>query len=469
MALKTDDTLNVQPKQYQQEIFEKRQEKNLETFSLVWLDENVNCYINVQLAFRQVINFLKPFDNEDECERYIKQVKNEKLILIVSKRYAENITSRIHDQSQLSVVYVYSLNDTTGSANNDNETWANKYTKIITTIKNFDQLVLTLAKDQCLRERNESLTAIFSIFNREENSCKNLKTENNNFMWSQLFIEVLLRMEYSNTSKNELITICKQNYAGNTRELSVIDEFEHTYSSDRAIWWYTRECCLYRLLNKALQESVIRVYRYQVISIDEINRLKNSIGEFISMNSFLSTSRNSDYAISIISTTNNNSSNDNNSLQPILFEINANTRLTSAQPFADIKLKSYFQQEEEILFMLGSIFSIKSVEYEHTKHFWLATLEMCSEDDQNLKGVYEHEKQQLGERTNLISLGNLLDDMGEYEKGHRYFEKVLHELVADSPDISKCYEGLGSIVAHRGDYNSALALYNKALEQARLF
>ncbi|CAF4611869.1 unnamed protein product, partial [Didymodactylos carnosus] len=79
--------------------------------------------------------------------------------------------------------------------------------------------------------------------------------------------------------------------------------------------------------------------------------------------------------------------------------------------------------------------------------------------------VYEHEKQQLGERTNLISLGNLLDDMGEYEKGHRYFEKVLHELVADSPDISKCYEGLGSIVAHRGDYNSALALYNKALEQ----
>ncbi|CAF3932999.1 unnamed protein product, partial [Didymodactylos carnosus] len=96
---------------------------------------------------------------------------------------------------------------------------------------------------------------------------------------------------------------------------------------------------------------------------------------------------------------------------------------------------------------------------------WLATLEMCSEGDQNLKGVYEHEKQQLGERTNLISLGNLLDDMGEYDKGHRYFEKVLRELVADSPDISKCYEGLGSIVAHRGDYNNALALCNKALEQ----
>jgi len=98
-----------------------------------------------------------------------------------------------------------------------------------------------------------------------------------------------------------------------------------SYNRTKAIWWYTRESCLYRILNKALRvqnidvlfafrffirdlyneltkehgklkdslnHRFIQVFRGQVISIEEFTRMKASIGEFISINSFFSASKN---------------------------------------------------------------------------------------------------------------------------------------------------------------------------------
>ncbi|CAF5018139.1 unnamed protein product, partial [Rotaria socialis] len=90
------------------------------------------------------------------------------------------------------------------------------------------------------------------------------------------------------------------------------------YESHKAIWWYTRESFLYRLMNKALRvrnteliflfRTVIRdiyeqlvvhqcqkrviVYRGQILSIMEYKKLEKSCGSIISLNSFLSTSLN---------------------------------------------------------------------------------------------------------------------------------------------------------------------------------
>ena len=122
--------------------------------------------------------------------------------------------------------------------------------------------------------------------------------------------------------KMNLINFCKQQYKNNPNELNIIKEFENDYSSDRSLWWYTRQSFLYRLLNKALRvqnidllflfrffirdigqelennkcSSPIRCLSSQLMSKEEIEILKNSIGEYISMNSFLSTSLNREQA-----------------------------------------------------------------------------------------------------------------------------------------------------------------------------
>ncbi len=68
-----------------------------------------------------------------------------------------------------------------------------------------------------------------------------------------MLIDCLIRMKSSSNDKNELITLCKQQYQNNSNELNVIEEFEKDYSSDRSLWWYSRYSFLYRLFNTALR------------------------------------------------------------------------------------------------------------------------------------------------------------------------------------------------------------------------
>ena len=97
------------------------------------------------------------------------------------------------------------------------------------------------------------------------------------FVHSQLLIDCLLRMQPSPTDKDEFISLCKQEHAENKEELGIINEFEQTYSSDRSIWWYTRETFLYRLLNKGLRAENIDLLFYlfdlvwQILSVSHLD------------------------------------------------------------------------------------------------------------------------------------------------------------------------------------------------------
>ncbi|CAF4426655.1 unnamed protein product, partial [Adineta steineri] len=96
-------------------------------------------------------------------------------------------------------------------------------------------------------------------------------------------------------------------------------------------------------------EDVIQVYRGQTLSDLELDRLKNSIGQLISNNGFLSTTRSLDIA-SIFATN-------------TILIINIKTQLEGVV-FADVRSHSETPHEEEILFDLATIFKILEVEYD---------------------------------------------------------------------------------------------------------
>ncbi|CAF1139935.1 unnamed protein product, partial [Didymodactylos carnosus] len=77
------------------------------------------------------------------------------------------------------------------------------------------------------------------------------------------------------------------------------------------------------------QESIIHVYRDQIISSKELNESKSNIGEFISLNSLLSTSKNRNVTGLFVS------EEPKDRKESILFEIQVDTRL-STKTFADI-------------------------------------------------------------------------------------------------------------------------------------
>ena len=46
-------------------------------------------------------------------------------------------------------------------------------------------------------------------------------------------------------------------------------------------------------------------------------------------------------------------------IEQVLFEIDADPQLDNIKPFSNITSFSYFPNEEEVLFMIGSIFRLK--------------------------------------------------------------------------------------------------------------
>ena len=73
------------------------------------------------------------------------------------------------------------------------------------------------------------------------------------FMYTRLFKNVLIEMEFSRESVHALVSFCRENTSAVSCIQKVIDEFEGSYRSDQAIWWYTRECFTYQMLNQALR------------------------------------------------------------------------------------------------------------------------------------------------------------------------------------------------------------------------
>ena len=70
---------------------------------------------------------------------------------------------------------------------------------------------------------------------------------------------------------------------------------------------------------------------------------------------------------------------------------------------------SDFPDEEEVLFMIGSIFQLKSISFDQKNQFSIIEMTLSSDDDNQLKQVLTHMKQQTGiGETNLRILAKIL-------------------------------------------------------------
>jgi len=308
-------------------------------------------------------------------------------------------------------------------------------------------------------------------------------------MWFQLFIEILLRMHHKLSDRKELIDICKNSYANDPEQMNNIDEFEKNYTPQMAIWWYTRDACFYRIINRALrvqdfdrlfsfrsfitdiakqiqqeyensirtrdERDCIQLYRGQIISIDELELMKNNIHEFLSMNSFLSTSRDRSLAVAFA-----RDAKKRNNMRPILFEIEIDPR-SRTKAFANVEKLSYYQDEGEVLITLGALFRIDKVFKDDEDEIWIARVSLASEDDFHLKEIFDHMKGKIGEDTNLDSLGKLLLRMGENEKTRKYYRRMLDETQLAAADG---HLGLGWASLRCNAYDESLKNFEESLQ-----
>lgn len=309
---------------------------------------------------------------------------------------------------------------------------------------------------------------------------------NGQFVFSQVLIDCLLRMKSNRRDIDELISLCETEYDGNNTELNKIREFQKNYSSNKALWWYTCDLFYYKTLNKALRchnidmiflyrsfitdiyrqlhvhqyksDSPLRVYRSQLLTNDELEDLKQSIGQFISVNSFFSTSMDRSTALFLACDT-----TEQTIMERVIFEIDADPKMAISQPFADISKLSAFGEELEVLFMTGSIFRLNGISCEADQR-WIIRMVLCSGDEHDFKDVLAHMKKQNGSGpTNLQTFGKILWQMGKLDLAEKYFKRLLDEPSLNESVTSILYEDLAQINSQKGDFDNSMKWRKKFL------
>jgi len=87
--------------------------KNLESYYLFWLDSTVRSpeFIETHDELRSIINHVKIFESNIECQIEFEQIINGKIFLIVNCVQSLSLLPIVHDHKQLHSIYIYHNGD----------------------------------------------------------------------------------------------------------------------------------------------------------------------------------------------------------------------------------------------------------------------------------------------------------------------------------------------------------------------
>lgn len=464
-------------------LIESNENENKEEVTLIWYDKNLDKNKTAELL-QEINDYLIICSNNEICIKYINEIKNEKVFLIISGSSIDSILNEIHDYKQIDSIFSFCfyLNKYKKYLNNE------KYYKIIGIYSNYQLLIKSIQEN--IRYLNKQIQAS-NLFDQDEKSMKNLNEYLFEFRSFILFKQILLKTEYNNEmAKQQMIDIYTNYYYRNNRkELLNIQLFQKTYKSQDAIYWYTKQTFVYRLLNKALRTEdyqTILLLRFFILDLSknlkekyeelkikdnsksfisyrgfklsppEIHNLKHNIGKTIITNGFLSTSRSKNVALTFA-----NKTTKRLNVETVILQIHVDiSKLTVI--LADVAQFSDFPEEQEILFDLGASFKIDSIDYDHIQNIWMVKLTALSEES-SLKDIQTFITDNYSTTDMNILLGELFFTMEKYSISKKYFQDLLNLYKNNHQEnLGKIYHYIGQIYEIENDYYKAFDNYTNA-------
>jgi tetratricopeptide (TPR) repeat protein len=466
-----------------------RRRRVVTTYLLVWLDNNLTVstgdYQHSLTQLQTVIEEVNLFTETEKCANFLQGVQAEKIFLIASGALGRELVPRIHPLTQIDTICIYC------SDKRLNEEWVKKWPKVkgvYTQIKPICE-ILQLAVKQC---DQDSTAVSFAQVSDESASDINPNQLEPSFMYTQLFKKTLLNMQHDREKAViDFVRFCQEEYAEKPSQLKLVNEFGRDYRPHKAIWWYTRECFIHQMLNRALrlleadiivnmgffihdlhqqiqqlhQEQLKKdsgdffyVYRGQGLSTGDFEKLKKTQGGLLSFNCFLSTSREKEISLKFVE----NAITDKDKVG-ILFVMRINRNVASA-PFADVKSSSYFKIEAEILFSMHTVFRIGTIKSrDDGRRYFEVNLAMTKDDDKQLSTLMKRLDADVQAPSGWERMGQLLIQVGQPDKAEELYNTLL-ERSSDEKDQGRYCHQLGYIKDLQGDYKEALSFYERALE-----
>ncbi|CAF1454000.1 unnamed protein product [Rotaria sordida] len=183
-------------------------------------------------------------------------------------------------------------------------------------------------------------------------------------------------------------------------------------------------CALYQQISNIYNKQSdrhkeITVYRRQSMLLDDFDRLKNSIGDLLLFNNFLSTSLDLNVSIQFAVR-----AVENPKVNTVLLQMTIDP-MKSSVPFAYLEENSSYKYENEILFSMHTVFRI--IDVHHTQdQYWLVNLSLTSDNDPTLKVLTDHFRKEIGSGNPLDRLGSLMLKLGEFNQAEEIFGTQLN-------------------------------------------
>ncbi|CAF4876068.1 unnamed protein product [Rotaria sp. Silwood1] len=465
----------------------KQRRRMIENYMVIWVDSNIDmanedCQ-NTLAQLRGVVNEVNQCTTAEQCIAKLQENSEETSFVISSGALGQHLVPDIHDMPKLDAIYIFCGNK------QRHQEWAKNWPKIKgvhTSIKSICEK-LAIAVKQC----NQDQVTVSIIGVNEGGSSEDLNRLEPSFMYTQIFKEILLDMDHGQQAIKDLVTFCQEQYKGNKKERKIIDEFQRTYHPTLAIWWYTRQCFTFKMLNRALRtldgDIIIRMgfylcdvhrqienlhskqineyhgktfslYRGQGVLTADFEKIAKNKGGLISFNNFLSTSKNRDVS-HFFAESNLGAPN----IVGVLFQIIIDPT-ESSTPFASIRELSDFAQEDEILFSTHTVFRIGEVrKIDKNSSLYEVDLKRTADDDQQLRQLTDRIQQETSGSTGWHRMGKLLLKIGQFDKAEELYTALL-EQASDDSDRSYIHNMLGWVKRNQGQYKEAVSFYEKALE-----
>jgi tetratricopeptide (TPR) repeat protein len=456
---------------------------------LIWLDQNIDdnsadCR-NTITQLRRTVNTINTFTDGEQCIHFLENMDNEKVCMIISGALGQHIVPCVHNMSQVDSIFIFCGNK------KHHEQWAKDWPKIkgiFTEIKPICE-ALKQAAQQC--EQNAISISIMGTGG--DVSKKNLDQLDPSFMYTQIMKEILLTIEFEQPHIEEFIIYCRDVLANNPGQLQHVDKLERKYRDQTPIWWYTFECFLYPMLNRALRlmdaDLIIKlgffigdlhrqieqlheeqfadpssnqsfsVYRGQGMNKEQFEKMITNKGGLLSFNCFLSTSKDRKVSLDFAQRATTNAD-----MVGVLFVMTINPA-QSTTPFASvIDVGCYAGKEDEVLFSMHTVFRIGNITPMGENHrLFRVELTLTADNDKDLRRLTDRIREEtFPNSTGWYRLGSVLLKMRQSEKAQQVYEILLEQETEESAK-APIYHQLGWVKDEQGQYQEAIRFYEKSL------
>ncbi|CAF5005796.1 unnamed protein product, partial [Rotaria sp. Silwood1] len=491
----------------------------VQNFILVWLNSIIDDVSDDELCdsiakLQQIVNSINTFTDVDECIDFLTEIKDEKVLIIISDEYGQDVVSFMHDLNQINSIYIFCKNEPKENQSTQN---GPKVKNIFFSISSICKAV-KLDAQKC----DQDSISISLVSNTSGTLNSNLDQLDPTFMYTQILKEILLTIDFNEQHIKDFTAYYRQHFADNTAQLNKIDEFEKDYNKHPAIWWYTHQFCFYSVLNRALrlmeidtlikmgffihdlhhqiarlhskqlneqhQSESLTIFRGQGISKTEFEKILKTQGGLISFNNFLSTSKDLSIAQSFA-----RSSLANSGSVGVVFVMTIDPSIDST-PFASINDLSCYNTEEEILFSMHTVFRIGSIiQSNDNNRLWQVDLIQTNDNDPELNHLTKRIREEIRGSSEWDRLAGLLIKLGQFAKADELYEVLVNQTCNDHQKIhfyhqlgwskknqkkgliiqqqitnqhglASSLSSIGSVYEKMRDYPTALSYHEKALE-----